>query len=327
MTRRLERAVGALGGLDIECGIVFKPEHIYYLTGYYPTAKAALVLRDNPLLLVSKMDARLAEAAGIEYRAIDRLHGALPLQAEKIGVEKKYVSLEFYEKYLKGKKVLDLGFIEKMRRVKDKDEIRRIRKASRITRDVIKKISEDMVGKKERELAAEAEYMIRLQGELAFNAIVASGENSAVPHHTPGSRRIRSEDAVIIDIGARVEYYNADLTRTFVSQDTDELYEATREAQRAAIRECFAGNEIRKADRAARSVLREYGYEEFFLHSTGHGVGLEVHEYPQLSKDAKGEFEKDMVITVEPGVYREYGIRVEDLVLVKKRPVLLSRGD
>ena len=324
--RRLERAVEVLDSLDLRCGIVFKPEHIYYLTGYYPTTRAALVLNEHPLLLVSKMDARLAEKTGMEYRAVDKVYEELPLDSKIIGVEKKYVSLEFYEKYLKGKKVHDLRFIEEMRRNKDREEIRLIRKAAEITEDVLREVPGNMAGKKEREVAAEAEYMIRKRAELAFNAIVAAGENSAVPHHTPGNRRIKKEDPVIIDLGARVEHYNADLTRTHVSGDGDELYEATREAQRAAIKECFAGNKIRNADQAARNVLREYGYEDLFIHSTGHGVGLEVHEYPRLTKDSEGEFEEGMVVTVEPGVYREYGIRIEDLVLVKKRPVLLSRG-
>jgi Xaa-Pro dipeptidase len=265
------------------------------------------------------MDALLAEKTGVEYRAVDKVDEELPLNSRIIGVEKKYVSLEFYEKYLKGKKVQDLRFIEEMRRNKDREEIRLIRKAARITEDVLREVPGDMVGKKEREVAAEAEYMIRKRAELAFSAIVAAGENSAVPHHTPGNRRIKKKDPVIIDLGARVEHYNADLTRTHVSNDGDELYEATREAQKAAIKECLAGNKIRNADQAARNVLREYGYEDLFIHSTGHGVGLDIHEMPYISKRSTTVVEDGMVFTIEPGVYfpGEFGIRIEDMVVMR----------
>ncbi len=314
----------ALRGQGLECGIVLKPENIYYLTGYYPTAKAALMLMEDPQLIVTKMDASLAETTEVEYLAVEKVYEALPLKGERIGVEKEHLSLEFYEKYLRGKELHDMGFIEKMRRVKDDDEIRLIKKAVRITRKAILEAMDDLAGKKEREIAAQTEYMIRRRAALAFDAIVASGGNSSVPHHTPGDRVVQEGDVVILDAGARVEHYNADMTRTRVPDDGP-VYEAAIDAQRAAVKECRAGNELKNADRAARDVLREYGYEELFIHSTGHGVGLEVHEYPRLTKDAAGKFQEGMVVTVEPGIYGKYGVRIEDLVLVKKRPVILSR--
>jgi Xaa-Pro dipeptidase len=324
MAGRLERALDALENLNLDCGILFKPENIYYLTDYYPTARAALILRDAPLLVVSKMDAHLAEASEVEFKAAEKINKELPLGVKRIGVEKNYLSLEFYERHLKGKEVYNLGFIDEMRSRKDRGEIARIKKAAQITSRVIKEASEGRIGKEERELAAQVEYMIKKRAELAFNAIVAAGENSAIPHHTPGARRILWDDVVILDIGARVEHYNADLTRTILPEREDEIYEAALEAQKAGIKECYAGNEVKKADLAVRRVLREYGYEKFFLHSTGHGVGLEIHELPRLTKEAEGRFEEGMVVTVEPGIYREYGVRIEDLVLVTKKPVLLS---
>lgn len=328
MCRRLDRALNTLNRLELDCGIVIKPENIYYFTGYYPTAKAVLILKDDPLLLISKMDYLLAENAGVQYKAVEKIEEELRLRLKgrKIGVEKSHVTLEFYEKHLRGKEVHDMRFIGEMRMRKDREEIRRIKKAAELTKKVIMDVSGDMFGSREREIAARAEYMIKRVAEPAFNAIVASGANSAVPHHSPGDKVIEPDDVVILDFGAKVDHYNADLTRTFPPKDENELYEATLEAQRAAIKECYAGNEIKKADLAARKVLREYGFEELFLHSTGHGVGLEIHEPPRLTKDAKGRFKEGMVVTVEPGVYRDYGIRIEDLVLIRKRPVLLSEG-
>lgn len=321
---RLNIALDKLGGAELECGIVLKPENIYYLTGFYPTTMAALLLREEPLLLVSKMDQRLAEAAIVEFKAVEKFEPEFNLNYGKIGVEKKYAPIEFYEKHLRGKEVHELGFIEDMRKHKDEKEIRKMKKAARITEGAIKSVAEEMRGKKEKELAALAECRIKEKAKLAFDAIVAAGENSAIPHHTPGDKKIGSE-VVILDMGARVEHYNSDITRTFCLKGEAELYPITLEAQRAAIRECRAGNEIKNADLAAREVLREYGCEEYFLHSTGHGLGLEVHEPPRLTKDSEGVFEEGMVVTVEPGIYKDYGVRIEDMVLVGKKAKLLTK--
>lgn len=325
MRRRLERALDAMKEHGLECGIVLKPENIYYLANFYPTAMAALLLKEEPLLIVSKMDSGLAEAAKVEFKAVEKFEAEFNLEYDKIGVEKKYASIEFYEKHLKGKEVHNLEFIEEMRKYKEKEEIKKMKRAARITEEVMKSAADELIGKKERDVAALAEYKIKEKAELAFDAIVAAGENSAVPHHTPGDKKIRARDVVILDMGAQVEHYNADVTRTFCLGSEPELYSIALEAQKAAIQECYAGNEVRNADLAAREVLREYGWEEYFLHSTGHGIGLEVHEPPRLTKDAKGRFEKDMVVTVEPGIYKEYGVRIEDMVLVRKRPVLLTK--
>jgi len=230
--------------------------------------------------------------------------------------------MDFYERYLKGKEISDLRFIEDMRKIKDKEEIKRIRKAVKVAEDAIKEI--DLEGKTEREVAASLEYFIKKKAEVAFNAVVASGRNSAIPHHKPSDRRIKPGEPVIIDFGARIDNYNSDLSRT-ISSDS-EVYAAVEEAQRAGVKECFEGNEIKNADLAVREVLRKHGLEEYFLHSSGHGIGLEVHEPPKVSKDVKGRFERGMVVTIEPGVYRDSGIRIEDMVLIGKKPKILSRG-
>jgi Xaa-Pro dipeptidase len=325
MASRLRNALDKLSEEGLECGIVLKPENIYYLTDFFPTTTAALLLREDPLLIVSKMDQRLAEAAKVEFKAVEKFTQEFNLKYSKIGVEKKFASIEFYEKHLKGKEVRDLGFIEELRKFKEKEEIKKMKRAARITEMVMKMAAGELIGKKERDVAALAEYKLKEKASLAFDAIVAAGENSAVPHHTPGDKKIKAGEVVILDIGARVEHYNADISRTFCLDSEPELYPIALEAQKAAIRECHAGNEVKKADAAAREVFREYGCEEYFLHSTGHGIGLEVHEPPRLSKDVEGRFEKGMVVTVEPGIYKEYGIRIEDMVLVGKKAKLLTK--
>ena len=116
--------------------------------------------------------------------------------------------------------------------------------------------------------------------------------------------------------------YHTDMTRTFFNNQAkgfNEVYRIVLEAQRAGIRECYEGNDLKNPDLAVRGVLKEYGLEKYFLHATGHGVGLNIHEPPSVGKRSKGKFKKGMVVTVEPGVYTEFGVRIEDLVLVGKR--------
>lgn len=321
---RLSVALEHVKEMGIECGIVLKPENIFYLTGFFPSSHAALLLRQEPLLLVSKMDTKLAGRCCVEFKVFEKFEEELKLEYKNIGIEKKYASFEFYEKYLAGKNIRDLNFIEEMRKIKSKEEIEKIKKAVKIAGDALAKAADALDGKTEREVAAILEYAIKKRAETAFEAIVASGENSSIPHHRSADKKIKSGEAVIIDVGARVGYYNCDISRTFNSNE--DTYDAVIEAQKAGIKECYAGNEIKNADSAVRSVLREYGFEEFFLHSSGHGIGIEVHEAPKIAKDAEGKFEAGMVVTLEPGVYRDFGVRIEDMILAGKKPEILSRG-
>jgi Xaa-Pro aminopeptidase len=210
-----------------------------------------------------------------------------------------------------------------MRARKDKNEIKNIKKAIRITEEALGKIE---FNHSEIAVAASIEHHIRKRGQLAFEAIVAGGANSAVPHHTSSDTQISMP--VIVDAGARVDHYNADITRTYLSSENEsvqEVYYAVKEAQKAGIKECYHGNDIKRADLAVRNVLREYGYLKDFLHSTGHGIGLSVHEEPRISREATGTFKEGMVVTIEPGVYRDFGVRIEDIVLIGRKPKVLSR--
>ncbi len=325
MPRKLESVLKRLKKRGLGCGIVLKPENIFYLTGYYPSSSSALVVTDKPVLLVSKMDKNLVSDVTVEHKIADRFSKEFKkLPYKRIAIEKNFVSVKFVEKNLKNKKIYDLNFLDEMRMIKDKNEIKRIEKAVKVTEEAFGTIEFD---KTEVYAAASLEHHIRKNGQLAFDAIVASGINSAVPHHTPEDKPVSMP--VIVDAGARVEHYNADMTRTFLSPVNDEevqgMYDAVKEAQLAGIRECYHGNEIKRVDIAVRAVLREYGFEKDFLHSSGHGIGLSVHEEPRLSRDARDKFQKGMVVTVEPGVYRKFGVRIEDMVLVDKKPKVLTK--
>jgi Xaa-Pro dipeptidase len=325
---RLERALEELRKRKVSTGIVLKPQNIYYLTGFYPSAFAALLLEDNPRLLVSPMDGKRSEGSNVEVEVVKNFRRRLKqIKGKRVGIEKGYANYEFYERYLKGRQVANLGFLEDMRKVKEKEELKRIKKAARIAEQVMGKVAERLTqAESEKELAAYAGYLLEREADAAFDVIIASGENSAIPHHTPKAVPLEPS-SIIVDLGARFEHYASDITRSFSlaeSKAFQEIYEAVLEAQRAAIEHCVAGSLVREVDNAAREVLREYRLEKYFLHSTGHGLGLEVHEAPTLSMHGKEELREGMVVTVEPGVYREIGVRIEDMVLIGKKPKLIT---
>jgi len=169
--------------------------------------------------------------------------------------------------------------------------------------------------------------------ENSFPTIVASGPNAAHPHHDPTDRVLRRGDLVIVDLGACVEGYCSDMTRTLsvgaARGKAKEVFEAVFEAQRAQLRAVRANRALAGLDKVGRDVLAEYGFERYFCHSTGHGLGLEVHEPPRVSPSAPGRTSAGMVITIEPGVYIPGlgGARLEDDVVVRPgRGAILTRA-
>jgi Xaa-Pro aminopeptidase len=216
------------------------------------------------------------------------------------------------------------GLVERLRRRKDEGELAAIAEAARITDDAYETVlSAGLERRTEREVAAAAHARIReLGAEPSFQAIVAAGENGALPHAEPSERRIGSGDLVVWDMGALVGGYASDCTRTFavgeIAEPAREAYELVRAAQAAGLEAIRPGVGGEEADEAARAVIREGGHEDHFGHGLGHGVGLEVHEAPRLGKRSEDVLEAGDVVTVEPGVYvpGQFGIRIEDLVAV-----------
>ncbi|MFB6219588.1 MAG: M24 family metallopeptidase [Halobacteriaceae archaeon] len=211
---------------------------------------------------------------------------------------------------------------------KDDAELDALRTAAAVADDVAREVrglGAAAVGMTERELAARIERELADRGgeEPAFETVVAAGPNGSRPHHGHGDRTIRAGDPVVLDFGTRVDHYPSDQTRTVVFDgDPPEgfgaAFEAVRAAQEAAVEAVEPGVAAGDIDRAARAVLEERGFADEFLHRTGHGVGLDVHEAPYIAPGNDRTVETGMVFSVEPGVYREgeFGVRVEDLVAV-----------
>ena len=213
--------------------------------------------------------------------------------------------------------------VREQRRTKDETEIAAIRRAQAVTEAgfdfILPRIA---VGRREIDVALDLEMFMRRNGAdaVAFDFIVASGENGALPHAVPSDRTVRAGDFVTLDFGATVDGYRSDMTRTVaVGQPTDEqrhVYETVLAAQTACLDGLRIGMSGEEGDALARRVIAQAGYGEAFGHSTGHGVGIDIHEYPNLSPRSDESLRAGDVVTVEPGIYLEgrFGVRIEDMV-------------
>jgi Xaa-Pro aminopeptidase len=217
------------------------------------------------------------------------------------------------------------SIVERARMVKDDDELQRIRAAVVLGATLFDRTLEVLrLGVKEIEVAGEMEYAARRGGaeQMSFPTIIASGERSALPHGRASDQPVASGGFVVCDFGVILSGYCSDQTRTVwigsAPQDARQAYEAVREAQQAAINAVRPGIPVGEVDAAARKVLRKAGLGRYFTHSTGHGVGLEIHETPRVADGQQEILQPGMVITIEPGVYfpGKWGVRIEDMVAV-----------
>ena len=225
--------------------------------------------------------------------------------------------------------------VAQIRWVKDADEIRKMRRAAALGCRLFEGVLEHMVeGATETEVAAHLEFTARMAGAegMSFATIVAGGKRSAMPHGTASRAKLPKRGFVTLDFGVVLDGYCSDMTRTVhmggASARERDVYHSVLEAQVAAVAAVMAGVRCEEVDEAARSVLKKAGLAKAFLHSTGHGVGLEIHEGPRVAAKQTQVLKAGMVITIEPGAYlaREFGVRIEDMVLVtaKGREVLTA---
>lgn len=223
------------------------------------------------------------------------------------------------------------ALVEQARMSKDQDELARIRRAVQLGADLFEHALQVLrPGVKESEVAAEMEHAARQAGaaEMSFPTIIASGQRSALPHGRASQQAISPDSFVVCDFGVILDGYCSDETRTVwvgdgsrsAARDARDAYEAVKDAQLAAIQAVRAGVAGEEVDEAARKVLRKAKLGKYFTHSTGHGVGLEIHEAPRVAAGQKEVLKPEMVITIEPGVYfpGKWGIRIEDMVVVKE---------
>jgi Xaa-Pro aminopeptidase len=304
--------------------------NVRYLVGF-SSSNTALFVEPERVRLFS--DFRYAEAAraveGVEFVETKRslVVALAELLSGTVGFEADAVSYASWEVLRAGglELVPRRGLVEALRAVKDESELEAIRRAGEITSEAYGRFAEErFVGRTERELAWRLNELFHELGAdaPAFETIVASGPNSARPHARPTDRTMEAGETVVVDAGAMVDGYNADCTRTFATgplpDELESAYTATLEGQLAGLEATRAGVTGIDADEAARDKIEAAGLGEKFGHGLGHGVGLEVHEAPRLSRESTDTLAAGNVVTVEPGVYLGGlgGIRIEDLVVV-----------
>ncbi len=347
---RAGRVRATLGDHGCDMLVVTSLPNVRWLTGFSGSAGMA-VLRGDDLVLVT--DGRYGDQARAEIAAANvdatvevglsqgaqvEIVGRLGAGCRCVGLEAAGVTWarqrEFAtQAFPDAEMVATAGIVERFRAVKDDGEVARLAEAARIADAALESVRPRLAdGVTEAEFALELDTTMRRLGASgpSFETIVASGPASAMPHHRPDQRRIVEGDLVVIDFGALVDGYHSDMTRTFVvgepSATQRRLLDVVTSAQATGVRAVRAGVAARAIDSACREVIAEAGWAEEFVHPTGHGVGLVIHEDPFLSRVATVDLEAGNVITVEPGVYLAGvgGVRVEDSVLVTEngcRPI------
>jgi len=335
--QRRRTVAAALKERRLDCLLVAFSPNLRYLSGFTGSNGLLLILPDHSILFTDpRYTIQAAQESSCTVRIakgpmVDDLIAAITkTRVKRIGFEPARMTCDTHESIqsrLPRNAALApvTGWIEELRTVKSPEELALIRRSvetnSRAFEETLRHVKKGM---RESDLAAELEYRMRRLGaeKPAFDTIVATGSRSALPHAQPTAARLQAGDLVVIDMGAFQDGYASDMTRMLhvgpPGRQNKRMYRAVLEAQLAAIDAVRPGATTAGVDRAARRVLTRYGMERAFIHSTGHGLGLEIHEPPRLGKRDKGCLRPGMAITIEPGVYieGEGGVRIEDTVVV-----------
>lgn len=311
---------------------VTTPANVRALSGFSsPEDGSVLVTADEAMLFTdARYTVQAAEECSIPVHILTgraRWEVVTDKLGERVGIEAKHLSYADYNNLseLWNKKLVPTeGIVETLRLVKSEHEIEAIRAAQRLSDQVFAEVRPLIKsGVRELDIALEIESRFRRVGAtVAFDVIVASGPNGAKPHGVASDRVIQDGELVTVDMGAYLNGYNSDMTRTVAvgepSERMRQVYNAVLEAEEAAIVAVKAGVRTADLDKISRDILEKHGLAEAFTHSLGHGVGLQIHEGPSLSSASDAVLEAGMIITIEPGVYLPEvgGVRIEDLLLV-----------
>lgn len=329
--------------LNADCALIFSPENRYYFTAFESSDGLLAVTNSGSLFFTDSRyieAARLTVSPSIEVResrsdVYSQLRDyLLSRNVRTIALEAERITVAQYNSLLKNENLSSFEFIcdtsldtaiSDMRAVKDEDELERIKHAQKIAEDaldyVLGLIKPEMT---ERELGLELDFYMLSHGAqaLSFETIAIAGKKTSMPHGVPGDNKIEYGDFVTMDFGAVFDGYHSDMTRTVavgaVSDKQREIYNIVLDAQTATRETVRAGIKCSEADFAARSVITNAGYGEFFGHGTGHGVGIEIHESPNLSPHSRAVLREGNIVTDEPGIYLpgEFGVRIEDMLYV-----------
>jgi Xaa-Pro aminopeptidase len=331
---RAGRLARLLAERELDSMMVTNLVNVRYLTGFTGTNGACVVTPEERLFFTDFRYVEQAREQAPDFELLQAGPGMLEDVAQRLrgraGFEDDHLSVAAHRKVAdKAPDGVELvpagGLVERLRAVKDETEVAAMTAAAELATAAYDSLRErGLAGRTEREVARGLVRFMEDAGAEApsFPPIVAAGRHGALPHAVPRDVEIQRDTLVVIDLGAVVDGYCSDCTRTLATgslpDEALQVYELVRQAQLDALAATSAGAELKAVDAVARERIDAAGHEEHFGHGLGHGVGLEVHEAPRIGKSAEGELEAGMAVTVEPGVYvpGEFGVRIEDLVIV-----------
>ncbi|WLD92365.1 Xaa-Pro peptidase family protein [Alkalihalobacillus sp. AL-G] len=349
MNQRLKNAAHWLNDQNINLAFVNSTANVYYFSSFYCQPHERLLglflfPDKDPILVCPAMESSQARDAGWKYGIIDyndsenpwekvksQLHEHNGNKADAIAIEREQLnyarSMELQSIYPEAEITDFEACANQLRVVKDEKELQILREAAELADFGVEVgISALAEGKSEVEIIAEIEYELKKKGVsgMSFSTMVLFGDKSALPHGKPGDRTLKSGDMVLFDLGVVYKGYCSDITRTVayksMNDNQKEIYNIVKDAQQKALDMSKPGTRIGDLDKVARDYITEKGYGEYFLHRIGHGLGIEVHEYPSMSDTNNEAMQEGMVYTLEPGVYVPGigGVRIEDDVVVTK---------
>ena len=311
---------------DFQAYLLTQFTNVEYISGYKPTSFAFCIIKEEPVIYASGMDMELANRdSAIEvrkYESFECIVNELKQEGVKNLAIEPTLPYGTYVKFRDDFKIDSKTYIDKQRMIKTPLEIEKITKATEIAQKSFLELDIWSNDGSEKEIAFDLVRLMIENGasKESFDTIVTSGPDSSLPHAIPQDKKL--EKPILIDWGAIYDGYCSDNTRTMVyTEPQQEIWDIVAEAHDKAIKAIKPGIKCCEVDKVARDIISDYGYEDKFIHSTGHSLGLDIHETPGFSMRDETVVEEGMVITVEPGIYLEgeLGVRLEDTVSISKR--------
>lgn len=332
--------------IDCDSIVAFEPENLFYMTGFWGEAIGLLEKGGKTTIISPELEVRRAKSESSDCQVItsERGQGLISELVKKIKNKKvctdcqNYQMMESLKKSVPKIKHSTNPFYD-ARIIKDSKEIAILKKASKII-DEMFELCTRKIKKGQRESELQAILMsYAIEHELFDTGykstlnplIIAGGPNGALPHAQVTNRKFVNGDFIVVDLTLRYKGYVTDSTRTFglgsISSEAKSVYEIVKESQKLGLKAVKPGASCKSVDDACRNYINNQKYGKYFIHSTGHGIGLEVHELPNISQKSTAKLAKNMAITVEPGIYipKKFGVRIEDSLIVQDRPILLHK--
>lgn len=346
MQSRRKNLLKASQKIGCDTIVAFEPENLFYMTGFWGEAIGVLEKNGKTTIISPELEVGRAKSESSDCQVItsERGQGLIAELVKKIKNKKVCTDCQNYQVMGSLKKSVPkikhstIPFYD-ARIVKDSKEIDILRKASKII-DEMFELCTKKIKKGQRESELQAILMSYAIDNEMFDTgykstlnplIIAGGPNGALPHAQVTNRKFANGDLIVVDLTLRYKGYVSDSTRTFglsfVSSEAKSVYEIVKESQKLGLKAVKPGASCKSVDDACRKYIKNKNYGKYFIHSTGHGIGLEVHELPNISPKSTTKLAKNMAITVEPGIYipKKFGVRIEDSLIVQDKPILLHK--